>query len=278
MARVFSLPDFFLPESPGRPIVYKKIKAKYRPVPQYGLQSLVRLLSGIESNLKPSFERQLNWPVRVVLDDHDGAAGVILPLIPDEYFVSLRRSSGEIKRRPAEVQYLFTDSRYCARVGIPYPDESQRLDLCRSLSFAMVMLHKLDVVYGDLSARNILFRVLPKPAVLLVDCDAVRPKGGAAPLGAQPHSPDWEPPEAVKARARRDSTGYNIQNKETDRYKLGLAVLRILSPGRGCSTNTDPKVVKSVLPPRIYSLLEQSLSVNPSGRPEAQTWYKEFTS
>ena len=132
-------------------------------------------------------------------------------------------------------------------------------------------------MYGDLSARNILFRLSPKPTVILVDCDAVRAHGDAAAFGAQPHSPDWEPPEALLAKRRHDSGGYSIQNKATDRYKLGLAILRILTPGEGCATNLDPQVARSFLPTNLFTLLQRSLSDDPTDRPTAKAWHEELT-
>lgn len=277
MARVHLVPDFLLPEAPGVRLVYKKFRTKVRPVPSYGLQALVRMYNDLEPAQRQVFGRSFNWPVRVVADGADGAAGVLLPLLPDAFFQELRLSSGARKRKPAEAQFLFQDAAYCARVGVPFLDEQQRRALCRSLAYGLGLLDRADVVYGDLSARNLLYRVSPRPGVMLVDCDAVRPHGGAAAFGAQPHSPDWEPPEALLARRRRDPAGYNIQNKATDRYKLGLAVLRILTPGPGCATNTDPERARPYLPHPLFTFLQRSLGDDPSQRPTAREWYQEFT-
>ena len=277
MARVYAVPDFILPELPGGSFVYKKYRSKIRPIPAYGLSQLVRFYGGLDPAQRERFDRSFNWPVRVVLDGNDGAAGVILPLLPEPFFLTLRLGSGARKRKPAEAQFLFKDSSYCARVAIPFPDEQQRRALCRSLTYALGLLDRADVVYGDLSARNFLFRIQPRPAVMLVDCDAVRPHGGASALGHQPHSPDWEPPEALLARRRKDSGGYSVQNKATDRYKLGLAILRILTPGDGCSTNIDPAAARPHLPLNLYTLLQRSLSEDPTARPAARDWYREFT-
>ena len=277
MAKVYAIPDFILPEAPGRQFAYKKYRASTRPVSAYGLAALVRLYAGFEPGQREVFDKSFNWPVRVVSDDHDGASGVILPLLAPTYFVDLRLSSGAHKRKPSEVQFVFQERSYCSRVGLPFLDEQQRRQVCRSLSYAMGLLDRADVVYGDLSSRNLLFRTEPRAGVMLVDCDAVRLRGGAAALGKQPHSPDWEPPEALLARRRKDSTGFSIQSKATDRYKLGLAILRILTPGAGCARNTDPAPARRHLTPALYTLLERSLGADPSGRPPAREWYQEFT-
>ena len=274
-ANVFALKSYMLAHIPEQKWVYKKFKPTHRPVSLYGMRALVKLIESLEPKRRDLFDRAFNWPERAVVDDGDGASGVVLPLIAEEYFVDLRLSDGTVKRKPAEAQFLLSDRDYCATVGLPYPDEEQRRQLCRSLCYAIALLHRADVVYGDLSARNILFRLHPRPAVKLVDCDAVRVSGAAAAFGAQPHSPDWEPPEAIAARKRRDS-GWTIQSKETDLYKLGLAVLRILTPGKGSSTNVDPASARGVLPSHLYTLLQRSLSPDPNARPTAKTWYEEL--
>lgn len=277
MARLYVLPDLVLPEAPNITWVYKKFRPKVRPIAPYGLQSLVRLLEEMPRPQSVAMQRHFNWPVRVVNDQDPGASGVILPLLAETFFVDLRLSSGARKRKPAELQFLFMDAEYCARVRVPNLDEAQRREICRSLVYAMAVLDRAGVVYGDLSARNVLFRVSPRPSVMLVDCDAARRQGDTAAVGKQPHSPDWEPPEAIRARRRRDNAAYSIQNKATDRYKLGIAILRILTPGEGSSVNIDPTAAKPLLPRRLYTLLERSLSDDPDARPAARTWYEEMT-
>jgi hypothetical protein len=279
MARVFSVPELILSEEPEAKWVYKRYKAKIRPVPVYGLQGLVRLLDRLPHEHRRVMQRHFNWPVRVVTDGSDGSdgsSGVILSLLPDAFFFDLHLSSGRIKRKPTEMQYFLQDQDYCSRTRVPALTLSERRSMCRSLVYAMALLDRLDVVYGDLSARNVLFRIGPRPGVTLVDCDSVRARGSAAAVGKQPHSPDWEPPEALRALRRRDSTAFTIQNKETDRYKLGLAILRILTPGQGCATSVDPSRARQCLPRNLYELLVSSLKSEPANRPAAAAWYEEM--
>lgn len=277
MAIVHDIPSLILPEEPGERWVYKKYKQKHRPVSLYAMQQLVRHRAAQEARVKSALDRAFNWPRRVVQDDGDGAAGVILPYIPKGFFLTLTTSSGKRTTKPAEGQFLFQDSTYCARVGIPHPNEEQRRALVRSLCHAFATLEHVQVVYGDLSSLNFLWTLTPRPAVLLADCDSVRVTGGAAPFGRQPHSPDWEPPEAKDAKRRKDSASYTIQNLATDRYKLGLAILRILTPGRGCSTQVDPESARSRLPHHLYTLLVRSVSDDPTERPSARQWYEAMT-
>ena len=275
MAKIYALPSYVLPEKPDEPQVYKKYKAKLRPVPLAGLDQLVRARQALPPAQREAFDRSLNWPRRVAVDGGTGAAGVILPLISDGFFHDLDLPSGARERTPAEGQFLQMGLEYCASVHISFATSEQRLMLARSLVYAMGLLHRVDVVYGDLSSRNFLYELTPRPRVLLVDCDAVRVKGGSAALGAQPHTPDWQPPEALLAERRRDGAGFAVQNKATDRYKLGLAILRILTPGAP-TVARDPRAARRCMPSRLYRLLERSLSDDPAARPDAKTWFTEW--
>jgi len=152
----------------------------------------------------------------------------------------------------------------------------ERLLICRSLSLGMGKLHRAEVIYGDLSLRNFLYRLEPTVSVMFVDTDAVRPKGGRSALGVQPHTGDWEPPEAVAAARKGDKVGFAVQNFETDRYKLGLAILRILARVPRAGETRDPNHLRSVIPATTLSLLHNSLRGRPADRPTAKDWYQEF--
>lgn len=256
-------------------LVFKQYLPKVRPVAVYGLEALVRARNALHPRQREVFDVALNWPRRVVTDDESGAAGVVLPLLDDSFFFELRKPSGAVEKRSAEGQYLQMSRQFCAGANVPFPDLDQRLALCRSLIYAIGLLHRAGVVYGDLSARNFLYTLSPRPRVVLVDCDATRLESERAALGNQPHSPHWQPPEALAAAKRGDKNGFNVQNKQTDRFKLGLAILRILSPG-ALSHNRDPSVVRGALPPHLYRLLELSLAVDPAQRPEPKTWWDEW--
>ena len=228
-------------------------------------------------NQRRAIDNSFNWLVRVVTDSDSGAAGVILPRLDDSYFLDLTNSYGEVKHRPAEGQFLAVQRDYFQQKRMHFPTLQERLVLCRSLAKGMGLLHRAEVVYGDLSLRNFLYRLEPKPSVMFVDTDNMRPKGSTAALGQQPHTPDWEPPEALHAKRRGDGTGFATQNYNSDRYKLGLAILRMLAADvPRAAEKRDPSLVRQHLPTGLYLLLEQSLTAPPADRPPAKTWYEEF--
>ena len=116
------------------------------------------------------------------------------------------------------------DPEQLARNGAQDVAETDRLVLLAQLVYAIALLHEHGWVYGDLSFKNAAFALSP-PRMILLDCD------GAAylhnPHREQAHSLGWEPPECAQR---------NVQDKATDVYKLGLAILRCLNPGRGAAT------------------------------------------
>lgn len=276
MAVVYDLTDFRIGEQPGWRLVYKRFKKATRPVPIFGLESMVKMRDNWHPDQRKAIDRSFNWMVRVVTDDGAGAAGIILPRLHDSYFLDLTNSYGEVKHRPAEGQFLAASRDYFQQKRMPYPSLDDRVNLCVSLIKGMALLHRAEVVYGDLSLRNFLYRLGPNPSVIYVDTDAMRPKGTTSALGMQPHTPDWEPPEALAARKVGDGVGFAMQNYATDRYKLGLAILRILAEVPRAAEKRDPTLVRHVLPPSLYALLVQSLQAPPADRPPAKIWYEEF--
>lgn len=276
MAELFDLPDFRIGEHPDWPMVYKRFKRAVRPVPVFGLEALVKLRDGLHPDQQKAMDQQFNWMLRVVVDDQPGAAGILLPRLDGTYFAKKYNSYGEVSEKPNEAQNLTATDVFFQRWRIPNPSMEERLLICRSLSLGMGKLHRAEVIYGDLSLRNFLYRLEPTVSVMFVDTDAVRPKGGRSALGVQPHTGDWEPPEAVAAARKGDKVGFAVQNFETDRYKLGLAILRILARVPRAGETRDPNHLRSVIPATTLSLLHNSLRGRPADRPTAKDWYQEF--
>jgi hypothetical protein len=148
-----------------------------------------------------------------------------------------------------------------------------RLRLCERFSFFLALLHNHNVVFGDISSRNTLYSLHPKPSVMFVDCDGVRIAGNAAVV-KQLHTPDWDPPEAEAAwRIGRSPP----QSKATDSYKLALFILRVLAPGTGASVNRDPEAAAHVIDSAGQQLLQRALKGSSRDRPSAKEWHSYFT-
>jgi hypothetical protein len=133
------------------------------------------------------------------------------------------------------------------------------------MALALGFLHRRDVCFGDISFRNVLICLQDDPCVRLVDCDAIRLRG-QAPVVEQAHTPDWVPPE-----------GSRTQSETTDRYKLGLFVLRALVPQGLSAQNVDPSWADGSLDPEGRQLLRQALQPDPRvPRTSAKQWYGYF--
>ena len=258
-AVVYLAPDLRLPDVAGT-LVFKQYKGNQ--VSPNGLRAIV----GVRSKLDPVARQRLDsmaaWPVRVVRDA-GRICGVVLPLIPDTFFQERVLPTGRHARGPREVQNLFVDPALAARLGMPGLTLAQRFGVCRDLAAALALLHENGVVFGDINAKNELYREQPVPTVMLVDCDAVRIRG-SAPVVKQLSAPDWDPPEGA------------VLTQATDLYKLGLFVLRVLNPGPQSSTCRDPGRVVGKLDAEGRGLITAALGPVGAARPTAAVWSAYF--
>ncbi|WP_204010289.1 protein kinase [Virgisporangium aurantiacum] len=261
-AVVYRLPDLRLPDD-RRELAYKE----YRPghAPPVGMKAIVSKRTGLTATNRAKLDSIAVWPVRAVRDG-DRNCGVVLPVIPAEFFQSRRLpGSGASSRDPREVQNLFVAPSLAERVGMPLVPLKHRYAICRDLADALAFLHRHGVVFGDINAKNVLFRKATRATVMLVDCDAVRFRGSAA-VTRQLNAPDWEPPE-----------GGGVLTEATDLFKLGLAVLRVLNPGAQASTSRDPRRADPLLTiGKGRELLRAALSADPRQRPAAVQWRNYF--
>lgn len=257
-AKVFLAPAITLDDVAG-PLVYKQYKLGH--VPPHGLNAVVTRRLRMDVATRQRLDRFTAWPVRIV--EQDGVvSGVLMPLIPGEFFENRYLPSGQAKNSLREVQHLFIDPDRAIRLGMPAPTAAQRLAVCRDFAAMLHLLHRNDLVIGDINATNEVFRLDGRPCVMLVDCDAIRIKGAAAVV-RQLNAPDWHPPEDTLSQA-------------TDLYKFGLFVLRCLGPGPMASVSRDPARADAVLAPEGRKLLRASLSHRPGDRPTAQDWGRFF--
>lgn len=293
-AVVHRLPDLTLPGHPGREFVYKEYREKTRkaagPSLGSGLENLVRFRGKLPVRQQTSWDDRIIWPVMVVTDAGDEVSGIVMPIIPDRFFQIYQRRSGQTDRRPREVDALFGDEETMRRVGLPDSGVVTRLRLILGIAEAYGMMHKEGVILGDISARNVVYDPdSVRPAVLVVDVDSARVRGTRSIFSSQPHTPGWEPPEALAAAARSKDTSLSphesdqlrntwaVQSTRTDVYKFGLLVIRILDHGRQRSRNRQPAAAAQILRTHIgrpaATLLERSVDADPAVRPSMREWY-----
>jgi hypothetical protein len=253
-ATVFDLPDLTYPDVRG-PLVYKRYQRPHDS-PQ-SLHRVVASRNSLDEATRAKLDAMTAWPVRVV-EENEQAVGIVMPRIPDPYFDLVKRNSGP-KKSLREVQNLFIDPARALQLGRPAPTAEQRLRICRDFAGGLAFLHReLKIVIGDINPKNAVFRLDAEPTVLFLDCDAVRPAGVVAKV-KQLDFPDWVPPEG------------GALNRTTDHYKLGLFILRCLSPGAGSSVNTDPAAAAG-LDAEGFAMLRRAVGGAPADRPTAREW------
>ncbi len=197
------------------------------------------------------------WPCAVVAQG-TRICGYVMQEIPDTFMQTIITMSGAGEPIAREVQHLFVSDAISRKNLGEVPKATERLMLAREMAFVLGFLHKRELVYGDLSYKNAVYTLRPAPMVMLLDCDAVRFRGQGAAV-AQLNSPGWGAPEK------------GPQTIETDRYKLGLFVLRTLTPGVNAQ-NRDPAKASAVLDREGMALLERSLGGDPHDRPSGKDW------
>lgn len=258
-ATVFDLPGLAYPDVSGA-LVYKRYRNGHGS-PQ-SLRRVVMARAGLDAAKRARLDAVTAWPVRVV-EEHGQAVGIVMPRIPEPYFDQVVRNAG-VKKSLREVQNLFIDPARALKVGRPAPTDEQRLRICLDFAAALAFLHdELKIVFGDINPKNAVFRLDDRPMVMFLDCDAVRPTGVVAHV-RQLDAPDWVPPEGGKLTLA------------TDHYKLGLFVLRCLTPGAYSSVGTDPAAAAGALDAEGLALLRRALGDDPSNRPSARDWEIHF--
>jgi hypothetical protein len=259
---VFRLNDFTLPGDATK-LAYKRFTSMHGEQAASAAKAVA-----YRTGLTPAGRSELDdysvWPRALVEDAAGLACGLLMPLIPADFFCQLADDTGRLKAKPCEMSWLIaTDAqRRAARITVRQIDSTERLILLTRLVYAIGRLHKHGWVFGDLSFKNVMFALDP-PRVMLVDCD------GAAALAdlsrTQASTPFWEPPE---------SAGHALQDAETDCYKLGLAILRCLTPGKGASTSRKPTRLTGELDAAGISLVHRAISLDRAARPTARELYR----
>ena len=210
---------------------------------------------------RADLDRCTVWP-RAVVEERGAVVGLLMPLIgPEFFFEATDQATRETTTKLRDLQWLIATPAQLAENGAQDVEETDRLVLLAQLVYDVARLHKQDWVYGDLSFKNAAFAIRP-PRMILLDCD------GAADLHnlrrKQSHSLGWEPPECAQL---------NVQGKATDVYKLGLAILRCLNPGKGAATMRDPTRVAGKLDATGATLIAGAVDTDPAKRPTAKELY-----
>lgn len=193
------------------------------------------------------------WPSGRVFDG-DRCVGLLMPEAPPRFATSLAG-----RARLLELQFLLYPRRAMwADLVLPTPEERRVLAAAYLRLFHV--LHRNDVVVGDVSMRNLLWTLAGGPGVFAIDCDGFR-LTGRPPAVRPADTVGWADP----ARPRETTL-------DTDRYKLALLTLRVLLGNHAVA----PEDVCAK--PFLRCALGRELTVlavraaEPGKRPAAECW------
>lgn len=237
------------------PVAFKEYSAECRrELNGSVLEEMVAFVPGLPSGTGRWLCERLAWPAAVVADDQ-GRTGFLMRLVPDDFFVT----SDLTGRKLAGFEFLLNGEGYLDRMGIAITDR-QRLQLLLDLSGTLAKLHRLGIVVGDLSPKNVLYRLEPEPGCFLIDCDAMRLKGRDAL--SQRETPDWALPE-----------GEELATRAGDSHKFGLLAIRLLAGVQNTRDTGDAARVST----ELGRLAEASLHDDPGLRPALSDWSRPLS-
>ena len=266
---VYKAPRFQLKGDPS-PMAYKEFTSH---VAEQGARAreVISLWKDLDAQDRADLAEHAAWPRELVHDASGSVCGLLMPLLGDDYFCRQPDpQTGTLRLLPRAMKWLISTNaqRSAACVDVPDVELVDRDVLLAKLAYVLGRLHRHGWVYGDLSFANVAFALEPGPRIQLLDCD------GAAPLSdcarSQEHTPYWTPPECKPPIDQR------LQDERTDVYKLGLMILRCLTPGPGAATSEDPTRLRGVRNWNARVKATEALSHEPYRRPSAQDIYVEF--
>lgn len=204
------------------------------------------------------------WPSAVVVDS-SRTVGLLMPRVPEEFTLEIGRHEplADRSRRLADLSYLAQEPRPLWG-SVELPDRAEKLQILRYFAGVVEALHNRGIVLGDISFANVYWARSPEPRVMVIDCDSMRYEGGMSVLPPT-DTIDWDDPKA----------GPGVPpSKDQDRYKLALAVLRVIS--RTLDARPEDSTVRDfshlgAVGGRVEALFAEA--AGPAGsRPAASKW------
>lgn len=156
------------------------------------------------------------WPIAMVPTEA-GVAAYVMPRISDEFSVKIRLPNGRTQIKQATLDHAIPRLGHF-QVVTPVTTE-ERLQIAVLVGEALMAMHRHDVVYRDLSFKNIFFAREPM-RVAFMDIDSARVlEHPTIPEKDGVDTPDWSDPHASSA----EPVGFDL-----DRFKYALLVYRLL--------------------------------------------------
>jgi DNA-binding helix-hairpin-helix protein with protein kinase domain len=248
---------------PGQ--VYKEFQSQVlAEVDESALNRLIALPASLDAASRQFLLTRTAWPVEKVVE-RGAVVGYTMPLIPGAFFVK-HGVKAYPNRCECDWNKLAMRTTWLGNSNIvsdvPQVSGTHLLEVLIDLCKIVDLLHKMKLIIGDISGRNMLWSLTPAPAVMMIDNDGYRVEG-ARGVTLPKQTPDWQDPYLGGA----DTT------QQSDLYKLSLALLR----GYMGSGIIKPEQVHSN-DPAVTRLLDSARrGTSASNRPRASEWLTLLT-
>lgn len=243
----------------GRPLAYKEFLIPDSAREAEHHRSVVEVFGKFGPEQQEWLLDRAAWPVATVTDNGT-VTGIVMPLIPDQFFREFPASGGRTNRAEAGIQLLLNDDRYLQKMRLLL-SEKQRYSILLEVCDLLRVLHGGGIVVDDLSARNLMFSLGEgahgAASIHLIDCDSVSTPESVNPNGME--TPGWEVPAGVEK-----------QTSSSDRYKFGLLVLRLLA---GDQRTRGVDRLPAGTPHRVCYMVGRTLVGDLSDLPTFSEWF-----
>ena len=261
------------------------------------LRSLIEFRKNLPENTRRVIYQYTAWPQCLVYDYDSGrVCGFTMQPISELYFIKMN-IAGEEEIMESNLDFVLHGNKYRRKRGLPELTRNGRAKIVGDYLKIISTLHEYDYVLGDLSPKNTFISIdgndQNKNSVFMIDNDSYRNKVSINPL-KQLHTPDWIPPECMKAsnelsKLTPNANPYQIsrlkidsvlQNHYTDVYKMCLAITRLYHDGEHAaiitaSESADLRIRKEISD-EFANLIKLGLSETPEERPSASTIFQCF--
>ncbi|MBF4573195.1 hypothetical protein ITJ64_11765 [Herbiconiux sp. VKM Ac-1786] len=267
---VFRLDSFTVPGHQGGVAFVRVRDGKAPEWDSAVLSRLVALRWGLDARERGMLDAVSAGPLAVVEGDGGEVVGCLVPLAAHPfYYVPV--DDPEHRKVTQNAKWLISAPKRARRAGaaaVSERDVVARATVLARVSLLLGVLHRNGVVFGDLSERSVLFGAVEVASAFVVGCEGAAFAGEGA---LQRNSAGWAAPSSSDVDLSREPS---VQSVETDRYKLGLLVLRVLAPaGDGLDRSRDASRAAGVLDEQGQRMLDRALGDDPATRPTAADWY-----
>ncbi|WAL98668.1 hypothetical protein [Streptomyces sp. Je 1-369] len=233
------------------PVVYKEYKPDVQGQLRVdALERMVAFLPGQPPAVGQWLAGHTAWPA-VLVSDGPQVSGFLMRQIPDEFFLTMPTGG----RKTAGFEFLLNSLTYVNRM-VGHVTPRQVFGLLLSFADTLERLHRLGVVAGDLSPKNLLFSLSgPRPDCFLIDCDAMGLSGDWVLKPVQ--TPGWQLPD-----------GEAPETPEGDRYKFALLAVRLFLHEQHGKDSAALRRMDGA----VADLAERGLSRRPTDRPALAAW------